>query len=76
MRTLDSLKKGETAVIDHLKENAYGFKLLEMGFLPGEEVLMEGKALGGDPLTVKVDNTLVSLRAIEATYVVIADQNK
>ncbi len=47
--------------------------LEEIGFLPGEEVmLMTRAALGGDPLVVRVGLSTFALRAAEAACIHIA----
>ena len=41
-------------------------KLMEMGFLPGEEIMVEQIAPLGDPISVMVSGYQVSLRLNEA----------
>ncbi len=63
---LDELKLGQSAVIEELCDQLAAIKLLEMGCLPGEEVLMKLKAPFNDPIAIEIDGNLISLRKAEA----------
>jgi len=67
--TLDRLQPGETAVIESLTDTDMSLKLLDMGCVPGEEVVFEKTAPLGDPIAVMVSGSLLSLRKAEASTV-------
>lgn len=47
--------------------------LEEIGFLPGEQVMVMARALpGGDPLVVRVGSSTFALRRVEAACVQVA----
>lgn len=69
--SLARLRKGEGGIIRQLPEGDLSVKLMEMGFLPGETVLVEQVALLGDPISVKVGNSLLTLRKEEARNVMV-----
>ena len=50
---------------------AYRRRLLELGFLPGVEVVVRGVAPLGDPLDLEVRGCRFSLRRAEAACVVV-----
>jgi ferrous iron transport protein A len=63
---LSKLKRGEWAVIVSLDNSHLGLKLMEMGCLPGEEVLLKKVAPLGDPISIQIGSYLLSLRKKEA----------
>ncbi|MCS6991948.1 MAG: ferrous iron transport protein A [Chitinophagales bacterium] len=69
--SLAELKKGQRGIIQELPEGELSVKLMEMGLLPGETVRVEHVALWGDPISVKVGNSLLSLRKEEAQVVLV-----
>ncbi|MFP4088769.1 MAG: ferrous iron transport protein A [Cyclobacteriaceae bacterium] len=71
MRTLDKLKPGERGVIKHIKSSPITIKLLEMGLLPGKEVVLNYRAPLGDPVSVRISGYNLSLRIDEARQVEI-----
>jgi ferrous iron transport protein A len=54
-----------------LRKGDLSLKLMEMGFLPGEMVLIAGIAPLGDPIRVKIGTYLLSLRKEEANVVMV-----
>jgi ferrous iron transport protein A len=71
-KKLSELKVGEAAVITALEDQELVLKLMEMGFLPGEEIVVEQIAPMGDPISVMVAGYQVSLRINEADSVIVA----
>jgi ferrous iron transport protein A len=73
MRTLDSLKPGETGIVAALKgEGDLTEGLAEAGFEPGCEVEILARGLfGGTPLSVRLGRTIVALRRDEAQAVTL-----
>ena len=70
-RTLSSLKKGERAIISSFTDEELQLKLMEMGCLPGEEVVVERLAPLGDPMAIRVAGYTLSIRLDEAEAVLV-----
>lgn len=71
-RTLLDLKPGEKATIKRLiAKSAIRQRLVDMGFLPNVEILMERVAPLGDPIEVKIKGFHLSLRKEEAKHILI-----
>lgn len=62
MQTLDSLRKGQRAVIADFNVDTVPLKLLEMGCLPGNEVQLLQVAPLGDPLYLEVNGAHLAIR--------------
>ncbi len=71
MTTLDTLKIGQSAIIQSFNDVFLSLKLTEMGCLPGEKVTMTHIAPLGDPIAIEIDGYLLSLRKQEASTVVV-----
>ena len=68
-RTVADLDLGEKGIIKGFEDNVLSLKLLEMGFLPGSEISLNGKAPMGDPISVRVSGYNVSIRLDEAALI-------
>lgn len=68
---LSELKPGQEAVILEFAGEDISIKLMEMGLVPGESILMEQVAPLGDPISVHVSGYHLSLRLSEAEQVVV-----
>ncbi len=66
MVKLSELKPGQKAVIKNFTNAETYLKLMEMGCVPGEDIMVEQKAPFGDPISVKVSGYSLSLRLNEA----------
>lgn len=66
MPLLFDLKKDQKGIITDISENDLSLKLLDMGCLPGEEVIMIGTAPLGDPIMFHLGSYILSLRKEEA----------
>lgn len=66
---LSELKAGERATITEFESSELELKLMEMGCLPGEEIIVEQIAPLGDPISVRVAGYLLSLRKNEANQI-------
>lgn len=66
MIKLSELKPGQKAIIKNFTNAETYLKLMEMGCVPGERVLLEKVAPFGDPISVKISGYLLSLRLNEA----------
>jgi len=70
--TLANLKPGEKARISQvLAEGAIRQRLLDMGMLPGVEVILERFAPAGDPLWIRTEGFQLSLRRAEAAAILV-----
>lgn len=66
MPSLQEINKGQKAIITDISENDLSLKLLDMGCLPGEEIIMIGPAPMGDPIMFQLGTYILSLRKEEA----------
>lgn len=65
--TLDELKPGQRAMITRIDGNGpLVQRLMALGLLEGSEIAMTRRAIGGDPLEVKIMGYALSLRRDEA----------
>lgn len=71
LKKLSDLNVGQKAVIQSLEDHELILKLMEMGFLEGEEVVVEQIAPLGDPISVTVAGYQVSLRLNEAASIMV-----
>lgn len=72
---LSELKPGQEAVIKEFQNNDIFLKLMEMGCVPGESILMEQVAPLGDPISVNVAGYHLSLRINEAENILVEINN-
>ena len=68
---LSELKPGQEAVILSFCGEDISIKLMEMGLVPGESILMEQIAPLGDPISVNVSGYHLSLRLNEAEQIIV-----
>jgi ferrous iron transport protein A len=68
---LSELKQGERGRIQHFDSPELELKLMEMGCIPGEEVIVEQVAPLGDPISIRVAGYSLSLRKNEAQEIII-----
>lgn len=66
---LSELKQGQRAIIKSFTNTETYLKLMEMGCVPGESILLEQIAPFGDPISVKVSGYILSLRINEAEHI-------
>ena len=66
MTKLSKLKAGQKAIIRNFTKAETYLKLMEMGCVPGENILVDQIAPFGDPISIKVAGYLLSLRLNEA----------
>ena len=66
IKKLSELKQGERGIIKKFTSTETYLKLMEMGCVPGESVLLEQVAPFGDPISVKISGYVLSLRINEA----------
>ncbi len=64
VRTLADLSTGERCILDRLDlPEDTARRLMELGFLPGNEIVPGKRAPGGGPRVFRVDGSEVALRA-------------
>jgi ferrous iron transport protein A len=68
---LSDLKTGERATIKEFESSELELKLMEMGCLPGEEIIVEQIAPLGDPISVRISGYSLSLRKNEANQIIV-----
>jgi ferrous iron transport protein A len=71
MKKLSELAIGQSAIIRQFEEDEIFLKLMEMGFIPGEKVIIKQIAPLGDPLSITVAGYQVSLRLNEASKIIV-----
>jgi len=71
LKKLSELSVGQKGIIHSLEDQDLTLKLMEMGFLQGEEVVVEQVAPMGDPISVMVAGYQVSLRLNEAASIMV-----
>jgi len=69
---LSDLKAGEKATITNFESSELELKLMEMGCLPGEEIVVEQIAPLGDPISVRIAGYSLSLRKNEANQIFVS----
>lgn len=68
---LSELKPGQEGIIKEFHNNDIFLKLMEMGCVPGERILLEQVAPLGDPISVSVAGYHLSLRLNEAENILV-----
>jgi ferrous iron transport protein A len=69
--SLADLKKGQKARVKDFTDTALSSKLIEMGCLPGESIILSKVAPLGCPLAITIAGYELSLRREEAASVLI-----
>lgn len=76
-QSLAGMRKGARGVVARVlsgdeAENFLGRRLIEIGFVPGEQVqVIEEVWPGGDPMAVRIGSTVFALRRREARAVLV-----
>jgi ferrous iron transport protein A len=68
---LSELRPGQKGTIKEFNNNDIFLKLMEMGCVPGETILLEQIAPMGDPISVSVAGYRLSLRLNEAEHILV-----
>ena len=68
---LSELKSGEKGTILRFESSELELKLMEMGCLPGEQVMVEQIAPLGDPISIRISGYSLSLRKNEANQIIV-----
>jgi ferrous iron transport protein A len=75
LKKLSELEIGQKAIIRRFEDDEIFLKLMEMGFLPGENVIIEQVAPMGDPIAIQIAGYQVSLRLNEASKILVEPIN-
>lgn len=68
---LSEMKAGEKGRIQSFESEDLELKLMEMGCIPGEELVVEQIAPLGDPISIRIAGYSLSLRKNEAKYIIV-----
>ena len=67
---LRAMKKGESGIITAVQvQGGLGHRLREMGFVPGTQITIEGRAPLHDPVRLRLKGQVITLRNNEAEYI-------
>ncbi len=66
MLRLSQLQQGQKAIVKNFIQEEIFLKVLEMGMLPQSLIEVIGKAPFGDPINIRISETMLSLRKAEA----------
>jgi ferrous iron transport protein A len=69
--TLAHLKRGEKAIITDVSSVHIPLKLLEMGCLPGNDVMLVQLAPFADPMYLNINGSYVAIRKETAMHILI-----
>jgi len=69
LQRLSDLKLGASGIIQQFDDNEAKVKLMEMGCIIGEFILLEAIAPMGDPIAIQVSGYCLSLRKNEARHI-------
>ena len=64
---------GESAIIRGFTDEEISLKLIELGCIPGTRITMIRKAPLGDPIEFACSGSLISIRLLEASTVLVED---
>jgi ferrous iron transport protein A len=73
-KRLSEVAVGVPVVIREVEADDLFLKLMEMGFIPGETVVIKQVAPLGDPISIQVAGYHLSLRLNEAYRVIVDEQ--
>jgi ferrous iron transport protein A len=75
-KKLSDIPIGSAATILAFEKDDIFLKLMEMGCVPGERVVVEQKALMGDPISILVAGYTLSLRLSEAENIIVEENSE
>ena len=70
-KKLSELEPGQEGIIQKFNNDELLLKLMEMGCLPGERIILDQKAPLGDPISVTISGYSLSLRLNEAENILV-----
>ena len=68
---LSEMKPGQEGIIQEFDDQSVVLKLMEMGCVPGEKILLEQVAPLGDPISIAIAGYHLSLRRSEAEHILV-----
>lgn len=74
-QTLDTLTLNQKARIVEYTDDLVSQHLLEMGCLPGYEIYINNIAPLGDPISVVIAGTIISMRKNDAACILVTPLN-
>ncbi len=72
-KRLSEIKLGKKAVIKSFESDELFLKLMEMGCIPGETIIIEQIAPFNDPISIIVAGYHLSLRLDEADHIIVEE---
>ena len=72
-KRLSEIKIGKEVIIRAFENDDIFFKLMEMGCVPGEKIVVEKIAPFKDPISVSVAGYTLSLRLNEAEHILVEE---
>lgn len=72
---LHTLLLNQKAFIVEYTDDLVSQQLMEMGFLPGQEIYINNIAPLGDPISVVVSGSTISMRKSDAACVIVSTYN-
>ena len=72
---LSDMRPGQHGVIQEFEDESIFLKLMEMGCVPGERILVEQIAPLGDPISVTIAGYRLSMRLNEAQHIIVILNN-
>ncbi len=74
-KKLSEIKAGKSVIIKSFSNDDIFIKLMEMGCVPGEKIIVEQIAPLGDPISILVSGYHLSLRINEAENILVEELN-
>lgn len=68
-KRLSEVEVGKAVIIKHFENDDIFLKLMEMGCVPGEKIVIDQVAPLGDPISILVAGYRLSLRLNEAEHI-------
>lgn len=72
-KKLSEIKAGKSVIIKSFSNDDIFIKLMEMGCVPGEKIIVEQIAPLGDPISILVSGYHLSLRINEAENILVEE---
>lgn len=74
-RRLSDLQRGESGIVARLDvDGAQRRRLMDLGIVPGTEIVMEFASPLGDPKSYRVRQALIALRDQQARHIILKSQ--
>ena len=70
-KNVAEMQPGEVGIVAGFTDDYLSVKLMEMGCIPGETIVVEQVAPLGGPMNIRVAGYMLSLRRDEAEHIVV-----